>query len=345
MAEKPRGWYTAFYYFAEHIRILTNGAVNHKQVYSYVGEQSQYINNDNPAIRKSTAAALSRLMHSPKYAKEMQSRHEKDPEVFANAAVTLCQAIQNSGEYDTDGLYAYLRDIAWSDVETGLRNECDSGRGQVDVEQLDVEMATFLQQDLNSIFHLASSGAGPDPREVDSSVLAYARMGITPPRLCESVIATILYVMAYGSLGDEIARALTDKTPTASFEPIDDEPVNQPKRVCVVRLGDVRSYCIGGIWEVDSAEQFSIGRYADCSVVERDPRVSRLHCTIYREGDEWVLEDRDSSNGTQLVGKDGEVLYNSCTNESPKKTPIHVGERILLAGSVCYWFGAADGMQ
>lgn len=342
MTEKQRGWYTAFYYFAEHIRILTNGAVNHKQTYSYVGENPQYINNDNPTIRKRTAAALSRLMHSSKYAEEMRSQHRDNPGVFADAATILSRSIQEKGSFGTDELYAYFRDVVWSDIEIGLENERDSGRAELNMKQLDLEMTAFMRQDLNSIMQLTANDNSPDPRAADSSTLAFARMGVMPPRYCESIIATILYVMAYGHLDKELMHSLTDKTPTMSFEPVKANLPDPTERVCIVRLGNMSSYSVGGIWEIDPEETFTIGRYTDCNAIDADPSISRLHCKIYREEDEWILEDMGSSNGTRVIGKDGELLYDSQVQGSHDKTTIHMGDRILLAKAICFWFGALN---
>lgn len=340
MAEKERGWYTAFYYFAEHVRILTNGAINHKQTYSYVGENAQYINNDNPTIRKRTAAALSRLMHSPKYAVEMRARHAEDPEVFATAASVLTKAIQEHSSLSSDEIYAYFRTVAWPEIELGLENECESGRPGINMRQLNTEMTEFLRQDLNSALHLSATGSTPDPRAADPSTLAFAKMGMTPPRYCESIVATILYVMTYGHLDESLMHAITDKTPTMSFAPVKVELPETANRVCIVRLGNPSSYSIGGVWEIDPDEPFTIGRYTDCSAIESDPSVSRLHCRIAHDGDGWVLEDMGSTNGTQVMSKGGEILYDSREQGAARRTRIHEGDRILLADNVSFWFGA-----
>jgi len=43
-----------------------------------------------------------------------------------------------------------------------------------------------------------------------------------------------------------------------------------------------------------------LGRTSDCEVVVRDASVSRVHAKLSPGGDEWVLEDLDSSNGIHL---------------------------------------------
>ena len=43
-----------------------------------------------------------------------------------------------------------------------------------------------------------------------------------------------------------------------------------------------------------------LGRVSECEVVVRDGSVSRVHAKLRPEGDAWVLEDLDSSNGIHL---------------------------------------------
>ena len=49
---KSLGWYTAFYRYAEFLRNITSGAINHKNLYAYVGLNGRYVNNPNPRLRK-----------------------------------------------------------------------------------------------------------------------------------------------------------------------------------------------------------------------------------------------------------------------------------------------------
>jgi pSer/pThr/pTyr-binding forkhead associated (FHA) protein len=59
-----------------------------------------------------------------------------------------------------------------------------------------------------------------------------------------------------------------------------------------------------------------IGRDVECDVQVNDPKISRLHCLIERQGDEYVAVDLDSHNGTMISGwpltrqtlKHGDVL-------------------------------------
>jgi len=47
----------------------------------------------------------------------------------------------------------------------------------------------------------------------------------------------------------------------------------------------------------------SIGRLGSSDVCLEDPFVSRHHCLIRNEGDEYVIEDLHSANGTYLDGE------------------------------------------
>ena len=63
-------------------------------------------------------------------------------------------------------------------------------------------------------------------------------------------------------------------------------------------------------------ERLVVGRDVECDVCVDDPRISRLHCLIERNGRDWVAVDLDSRNGTLISGwpltrqtlKHGDVL-------------------------------------
>ncbi|NOY80706.1 MAG: PEGA domain-containing protein [Kiritimatiellaeota bacterium] len=48
---------------------------------------------------------------------------------------------------------------------------------------------------------------------------------------------------------------------------------------------------------------FGIGRDADNDLVLEDEGASRRHCRVYRENDEWFIEDLKSTNGVRVNGK------------------------------------------
>lgn len=52
-----------------------------------------------------------------------------------------------------------------------------------------------------------------------------------------------------------------------------------------------------------SKDEIVIGRLEGCDVIVEDPSLSRRHAEIRREGDEWVLIDLGSTNGTEVNGK------------------------------------------
>lgn len=56
------------------------------------------------------------------------------------------------------------------------------------------------------------------------------------------------------------------------------------------------------VWPL-SKETVVIGRGDWCDVMIPDPGVSRRHAEIRREGDEWVVLDLGSTNGTEINGK------------------------------------------
>lgn len=50
-------------------------------------------------------------------------------------------------------------------------------------------------------------------------------------------------------------------------------------------------------------DELTIGRSSDSGLVIRDDYTSTNHARLSRHGDQWMLEDLDSTNGTFLQGK------------------------------------------
>ena len=69
--------------------------------------------------------------------------------------------------------------------------------------------------------------------------------------------------------------------------------------------------------------EWTFGRAPDCDVVIAADNISFRHCRLTRDGDEYLLEDLGSSNGTYVNGK-----------PISAPTPVEPTDKILLAGSV-----------
>ena len=65
-------------------------------------------------------------------------------------------------------------------------------------------------------------------------------------------------------------------------------------------------------------QESKIGRSMDCDIVVDNLGVSRHHCSIVKEGDNWVLVDGGSNNGTFLGG------------QKVSRHPLKTGEKIVL---------------
>ncbi|MBI4859942.1 MAG: FHA domain-containing protein [Candidatus Riflebacteria bacterium] len=69
----------------------------------------------------------------------------------------------------------------------------------------------------------------------------------------------------------------------------------------------------GRVHEFRVADRVTIGRDADCEIVLADPRVSRRHATVVRDGGRFFLRDLKSGNSTLLNGE--AVLERTCLIE------------------------------
>ena len=66
----------------------------------------------------------------------------------------------------------------------------------------------------------------------------------------------------------------------------------------------------GRSYPLNSKSKLLIGRGSDSDTQIRDPRLSRIHCELTREGNDWVLLDRGGSGGTIV---DGVRMDGPCT--------------------------------
>ncbi len=66
-----------------------------------------------------------------------------------------------------------------------------------------------------------------------------------------------------------------------------------------------------------------VGRSSECGLVIADRFLSRRHARLYREGDDWLVEDLGSRNGTLLNGVPVDVAR-----------PLREGDELQLSGSL-----------
>ncbi len=69
-------------------------------------------------------------------------------------------------------------------------------------------------------------------------------------------------------------------------------------------------------------EPVTIGRHADCDVVLEDSNVSRRHAEVRRQGEEYVVTDLGSTNGTKVNGA------------RIKQQPLADGDEVTLGKTV-----------
>ena len=312
------GWDSAFYRFAESIRDLTCGGCNHKHIYALVGTRGRYINHTNPIVRKRTAAALSRLMHSSRYAADMRKGYADDSSVFSQAAASLIEMLRNATDLDDAGLFDFVLHTSWPELLRGLESERRAGR-EIDPLRMTCES-----------------------REVVRWGEQQAACGHAP--LAE-LLAACFRTMAFGCLDDRFARTLCSRTPQELQEPSDAGDERAQDGACLVRVADGNGPCILGVWCVDADRPFSIGRFSSCDAIEADPVVSRLHCRVFMLDDTWFLEDGGSTHGTRVLRDAGGGLtcvFDSGEGDGPRTFPLEFGDRIVLAGRSTYWFCARD---
>lgn len=81
---------------------------------------------------------------------------------------------------------------------------------------------------------------------------------------------------------------------------------------------------LGHFGTVEVLSPFSIGRSDERDLTLENPSVSRRHCTIYLDGDEFFIRDDGSKNGTFLNG--------SSVGDEP--CSLKNGDELSLAGTL-----------
>ncbi|HEV3067704.1 MAG TPA: DUF1707 and FHA domain-containing protein [Streptosporangiaceae bacterium] len=79
-----------------------------------------------------------------------------------------------------------------------------------------------------------------------------------------------------------------------------------------------------------AGDSFSIGRAAECDLTIADMTVSRLHATLERTADGWLLTDLSSTNGTRVNGW-----------RARGRVPVKAGD-VVSFGNARYSLRAAD---
>jgi hypothetical protein len=119
----------------------------------------------------------------------------------------------------------------------------------------------------------------------------------TPPDLA-GVSATGEDLMATGVI--QAQPDLADAPPvhnTAEFSAKPPPPGEGPRLACTPPDGDEVIYPFTG-------DVMSLGRGRNNDIqIKNDGKISRYHCRIFRRGDEFIVEDNKSSNGTLVDGK------------------------------------------
>lgn len=316
-------WDSGFYRFAECIRQLSCGEITHKQVYALVGSKGRYVNHKNASVRKHTAASLSRLIHSSRYAADMRKRHAEDPEVFNEAAVELAAMLASALKASRGELLETFLGQIWPEVFTGLCNEAHAGREGMQIARVNREYTSLAAW----CYHCMDSTNDPLDR----------------------LVAAILHIMAYGCLDPAVADGLVAKTPLVSPGERELELRRSLERqrlaegcAFVAHLAG-EPFAISGAWSVDGQTPFTIGRATTCSLIEGFPYVSHVHCTIVRGEDGWLVRDEGSRHGTRVLRPAGngsyEQVFCSLDDSRAAACPLRWGDVIELAGASRYLFG------
>ena len=315
---KSRGWHTAFYYLSRHFNNLTNDRLNDKKFYGLVGVNARYFNPKNPEAAKTSAAELSRTIHSNRYAKDMRELYQQDALAFEKAAKRICELIIETQGWSNDELSGYLSDKCWPDVWQGLENEkCDS-RPSLNLNR--------IGQEARLLFGNKPNG------EV-----------LTPKLTPESQLNAVLHIIAFGFLDTDFMSAMIPGTISSEIANAFYSGCTTP---CLVRYTDESRTAFVEEIDLPSDRPFLIGRRTDSDSIESNAHVGRQHGCIYAIHGIWYYEDLCSLNGSTVIrnGERFEIKANVQESEACEPLPLdpvalEPGDLIVVAGGSCYWFG------
>lgn len=314
--KRKRSWYTAMFYFSEHIREASGGAINYKVLYSLVGTKGHYVNHANAAVRASTAPELSRLIHSSRYAEDLRRSHQENEAVFDAGAASLYTMLGNLTLMSDDEMFAKLSGVMWDDIAKGFANEKNQGRSELDLVRIEQEMGNMFSQ--------------------------YAVVAVDNRRQwLVSIISSYFHALGYGYIDVSLAHLLAADTITVLDDEVFEEELFIKGDACLIRVCDEST--IGGIWRLDPDKETVIGRYTDCDITESAGFVSRMHCLIRREGMRWVLQDDCSKHGTAVVRGGETIVVRGRDSTVHGSVLLRQGDVLVLANQVRYWFGALRG--
>ena len=310
---KPREWFPAFYYLAEHIRVLTNGEINHKDLYAFVGTEGRFINHPNAKIRKALAAALSKLVHSKTYADHMRARYLMNSRVFDDAAAEICGDVFRILEWDDDALRDYWATKCWPDVWRGLVNERMEWRATLDLVR--------IEQEARYVFG-ASDEAGGDSRAVDMSAV-------------EQLSAMFRFI-SFGYLDVPMGNRPTEDPEDTLRSKMDEDLL-----ACLVKSEDPECMIVSNLYPLPMKRPFMIGRLTDSDAIEVNPTVGRRHGCVFCKSGVWYYEDQKSRNGSAILR--GEERIKLHDREDFSRINLEEGDVIEVAVGSYYRFGMYKG--
>src|SRR5690554_1301310 len=142
-------------------------------------------------------------------------------------------------------------------------------------------------------------------------------------------VFSVVYALRSDLFGDRARRLPEQKAAAAPIQaadapprPVASVPVNSPPAATSSTAGRlvITSGAKEGLELPLSNQPLTIGRSGESGLVIRDDYTSTHHARLVLWGDEWVIQDLDSTNGTFLNGN----RVNAPT-PVPLNTPIKIG--------------------